>query len=216
MSERPPIDNEALAEFQDAHTLRYARFYPVEMARVWTAVTSAEHLNVWLYPVTKVEARLGGRCSFTWGAPDDPTVEGTVSRFDPPRRVRYELGPENWIQFDLRAVEGGTRFTFTQYFGPGFRHADDGRLDGKDGAQPAGPGTPWRAGFIAGFHLNFRYLGEFLDEAWPEQRIEHESRRRIEAASSSVVEDHPPGSQREWRRLVDVYHDHVIATCPKR
>lgn len=215
MPDARPIDNEALAEFEDAHTLRYVRFYPVETSRIWQAVTSAEALNVWLYPVTKVEPRLGGRCSFTWGAPDDPAAEGTVSRFDPPRRVRYELGPENWIQFDLLALEGGTRLTFTQYFGAGFRHADDGELEGKDGAQPAGPGTPWRAGFLAGFHLNFVFLGRFLEDDWPADRIAEESRRRVDVANSGAVEDHPPASADAWKRLVDVYYDHIAGTCPK-
>jgi uncharacterized protein YndB with AHSA1/START domain len=210
----PEIDNDALAQFKDRHTMRYVRFYPVEVARLWKAVTSAEHLNIWLYPVTKVEPRLGGRCSFSWGAPDDPTFEGTVSRFDPFKQVRYEVGAENYIQFDLLPVEGGTRFIFTQFFGPGFRHADDGQLEGKDGAQPAGPGTPWRAGFLAGFHLNFRYLETFIGEEWSEGRIDQESRRRVELANSEVIEDHPPASQDEWRRLVDVYYDHVLATCP--
>lgn len=218
MSNQPAdgtIDNHALAEFEDRQTLRYVRFYPVEVARVWRAVTTSECLDVWLYPVSRVQARLGGRCTFSWGSPEDPTASGTVSRFEPPKQVRYELGPSNFIQFDLEPVEGGTRFTFTQFFGSEFRHADDGQLKGKDGVQPAGPGTPWRAGFLAGFHLNFEFLGQFLAEDWPEERIAQESRRLVEAANAGGVEDRPPLPSREWQRLVDVYYDHVITTYPK-
>jgi uncharacterized protein YndB with AHSA1/START domain len=209
------IDNDALAEFEDRHTLRYVRFYPVEVSSVWRAVTTSEYLDVWLYPVSRVDPRLGGRCSFSWGSPDDSTVSGTVSRLEPSKVVRYELGPSNFIQFDLEPVEGGTRFTFTQFFGPRFRHTDDGMLEGKDGAQPAGSGTPWRAGFLAGFHLNVEFLGQFLVEDWPEDRIAQESRWLLEAANAGSIEGRPPVPNREWQRLVDLYYDHVLATYPK-
>ena len=218
MPEEPtgmPIDNDALAEFKDRHTLRYVRFYPVEVARVWKAVTTSEFLDVWLYPVTKVEPKLGGRCSFSWGSPDDPTASGTVSRFEPMNRVRYELGPANYIQIDLKRVEGGTRFTFTQFFGPEFRHPDDGMLEGKDGVQAAGPGTPWRAGFLAGFHLNFEFFGQFLIEDWPEERIGAKSRQLVDIANAADVLDWPPAAEGAWKGLVDVYYDHIVATYPK-
>jgi uncharacterized protein YndB with AHSA1/START domain len=219
MSDEPAdqtIDNEALAEFEDRQTLRYVRFYPVDAFRVWKAVTTSECLDVWLYPVSRVEPRLGGRCSFSWGSPEDPNATGTVTRFEPPRQVRYELESSNFIQFDLEPVEGGTRFTFTQFFAPGFRHADDGMLQGKDGVQPAGPGTPWRAGFLAGFHLNFAFLGRLLAEDWSEDRIAHESRRLVEDANARHLEGRPPLPSAEWQRLVELYYDHVLATWPKQ
>jgi hypothetical protein len=68
---------------------------------------------------------------------------------------------------------------------------------------------------MAGFHLNFAFLGEFLAEDWADERVAEESRRRVEAANRGVTEDHPPASQAEWSRLVDVYYDHIVAACPK-
>lgn len=65
MSNGSTIDTDALGEFEDRCTIRYVRFYPVEVARVWKAVTTSEQLNVWLYPMSRVEPRMGGRCSFS-------------------------------------------------------------------------------------------------------------------------------------------------------
>jgi uncharacterized protein YndB with AHSA1/START domain len=209
------MDNEDLAEFSDRQTLRYVRFYPVPVERVWQAVTTSEYLNVWLYPVSRVEPRLGGRCSFTWGAPDDPAVAGKVTRFEPPRCVRYGT-PAGYLQFDLRTVAGGTRFTFTQHFDPDFRHPDGAfPPDDKGAALPAGPGTPWRPGFVAGFHLDFRHFATFLAQNWPLERVRAESERRVALANSrgqDALQHDTPGG--DWEKLVDVYTHHIRATCP--
>lgn len=127
--------------------------------------------------------------------------------------MRYALGPSNYIQFDLAPVEGGTRFPFTQYFGPGFRDADDGELESRDGAQPAGPGTPWRPGFLACFH--FAFLDRFLAESWTDERIAEESWHLVDAANASSLESRPPLPAPEWERLVNAYPDHIPATIPE-
>lgn len=211
---RPPGDDPELAQFVDPQTLRYVRVYPVPVASVWRAVTTSEYLNVWLYPVSHVEPRLGGRCSFTWGRPDDPTVAGEVSIFEPFRSVRYET-PAGHLQFDLEPVDGKTRLTFTQYFRPGFEHPE-GDVDPDDpgGVLPAGPGTPWRPGFVAGFHLDLAHFARFLEEDWPLERVRSESERRVAAANSigqSAFQSEPDA---EWLRWVAVYTEHIRATYP--
>lgn len=205
------LDNDALAEFVDRQTVQYVRFFPVEVRKVWRAVTTSEYLNIWMLPVVHVEPKLGGRCSFTWGSPDDPTFRGTVAVFEPMTRVRYELSSHQRLQFEMKPVEGGTHFTFTDHFGPEFRHDNDGAFEAKDGAQPAGPGTPWRAGFLAGFHLMFPSLTEILDDSWTEERVARESKKQVDQANAGQMAD----GGGNWDRLVELYYDHIIATYPK-
>ena len=208
------IDNERLVEFDGPRRARFVRFYPVEAAKVWHAVTDSEALNVWLYPVSRVEPRLGGACTFTWGSPEAPVMQGRVSRFEPITCVRYEFSSERYIQFSLMPETGGTRLTFTQHFGQDYRHPDDGEISERHGAQPAGPGSPWRAGFLAGFHLNFWFLSTFLVEDWPAERIARESRRCVEGTNSgkyTAAWEEPEG---EWERLVEIYYGHIDACCP--
>lgn len=205
------LDNDALAEFVDRQTVQYVRFFPVEVRKVWRAVTTSEYLNIWMHPVVHVEPKLGGRCSFTWGSPDDPTFRGTVAVFEPMTRVRYELSSHQRLQFEMKPVEGGTHFTFTDHFGPDFRHDNDGAFEAKHGAQPAGPGTPWRAGFLAGFHLMFPSLTEILDDSWTEERVARESKKQVDQVNAGQMA-HGGGN---WNRLVELYYDHIIATYPK-
>lgn len=210
------LDPDELAEFSDSQTARFFRFYPVEAARVWHAITDSDSLNIWLYPVSRVEPRLGGACSFTWGAPEDPTFVGRISRFEPFQCVRYETGSGNFIQFDLTPEASGTRLAFTQYFDPDYRHDDDGQITERHGAQTAGPGTPWRAGFLAGYHVNFWFLSRFLTEHWSEERIVRESKRCVEGTNAgeyTAVEFGEP--EGEWERLTDLYFQHIADACPK-
>ena len=210
------VEIAALAEFKDPHTARFVRFYPVEAAKVWRAVTDSDELNVWLYPVSKVEPRKGGACMFTWGSPEDQTAAGLVSRFEPMNSVRYTFDGERFIQFDLTPESGGTRLVFTQYFGPDYRHADDGQIDDPHGAQAAGEGTPWRAGFLAGFHINFAFLGRFLVEDWPRERIASESKRCVEGTNAGEYTAAFEEPDEEWERLVAIYFRHIADCCPKR
>src|SRR5687768_358423 len=141
-----------LAVFVDRLTMRHERRYPHDIELVWETVTTGEHLNVWLLPVSKVERRLGGRCSFSWGGPEENSIVGEVTPWQRPRSVRYSFGdPDSYLRFDHERDGDGTRLFFTESFAPG---ADAGPVDPNDpGADlPAGPDTPWRPGFVAGFH----------------------------------------------------------------
>jgi len=71
-----------LARFISRHAMVYERTYPHAIELVWEAVSTSSHLDVWLLPVTSVERRVGGRCSFTWGGPDKPEQVGEVTTFD--------------------------------------------------------------------------------------------------------------------------------------
>jgi uncharacterized protein YndB with AHSA1/START domain len=79
-----------LATFDDRWTLHYVRVFATPIARVWKAVTTAEELNVWLLPIARVEPRLGGQVSFTWGGPGKAPQVGEITVWEPPRRVRFQ------------------------------------------------------------------------------------------------------------------------------
>ena len=60
-----------LGQFLDRYTMRYERFYPHPVERVWRALTSAEALDAWMMPITHVEARAGGPFSISFGGSEE-------------------------------------------------------------------------------------------------------------------------------------------------
>jgi uncharacterized protein YndB with AHSA1/START domain len=178
-----------LAVFLDRRTMRHERWYPHPIERVWEAVSSGAHLDAWLVPVCQVDARVGGRCSFSWGGPSEAAEEGEVTVCDPPSAIQYTFGdPRSFLRFDLETDGDGTRLRFTQSFRPG--ENDDQPDDAYDGAdRPAGPDTPWRPGFVAGFHSMLDQLDGYL------------------RGDDRTAEDR----HREW---IDIYRAHIRDNCP--
>src|SRR5438067_1283576 len=79
-------------------------------------VSTEEHLNVWLLPVSRVERRLGGRASFTWGGPQGSETELLeVTVFDPPHAIQYTstVDARSYLRFDLEPDGDGTWLRFT-------------------------------------------------------------------------------------------------------
>jgi hypothetical protein len=72
--------------------------------------------------------------------------------------TKRDLG---WFEYAL-ASEGreATRMTFTQHFGSDLPYSET--VGDLGGDLPAGPGTPWKPGFVGGFHQMFDHLGEML------------------------------------------------------
>ena len=194
------VEQSDLAVFVDRYTMRYDRRYPHPIDLVWEAVSTAEHLNAWLLPVTRVERRLGGRCSFTWGAAEEDWVQvGRVAAFDPPRRITYAFDdPPSSLQFALEPDGDATllRFTLSWPVQPGQVNEAE---DYPGGDLPAGPDTPWRPGFLAGFHEMLDDLATFLDGAWTAED------RAAQLAS---------GPSSRYGRLIELYRDHVRERCP--
>lgn len=195
MTEKP------LATFVDRHTMRYDRTYQHPIARVWEAVTTSEHLDVWLLPESRVEARLGGTCAFGWGGPaDDPgATRGEVTVFDPPTAIQFTFEDGSHMRFDLEADGDDTRLSFTLYFRLPGEKADDW----PGGDLPAGPDTAWRPGFLSGFHQMLDELDLFLRGEWT---AEDRSRHLAEFAEGRLDPEH--------LRLIDVYREHVADSCP--
>jgi uncharacterized protein YndB with AHSA1/START domain len=202
--------SDELATFDDRLTMRHTRVFPHPIELVWEAVSEGEHLETWLLPVSRVEPRLGGAFVFTWGSPEGTEGQstGTIDEFDPPRSIRYR-SDDGYLQFTLEPVDDGTRLHFIQNFAPG-TGLEPQEYPGSD--QPAGPDSPWRPGFCAGFHNFLDALGEFLAG-----KITYEQQRPfIEAVhTGEFTGDFPPHVSRESEAaLIDRYRAHIAATCP--
>ena len=63
---------------------------PGTLAEVWHAIATADGISAWMMP-TQLEEREGGAVRFEMGP--DGASEGTVTGWDPPRRLVYE---EDW------------------------------------------------------------------------------------------------------------------------
>jgi len=144
----------SLARFVDRDTMEYERRYPHPIERVWAAVSVGEHLNVWLFPTTRVEGRVGGRATFTWGGPEEDGVEVyEVTEYDPPRRITFRAeGMPAWMRFDL-AEDGpdATVLRFTLHW-----------------PVPEGAESPWHPQHLTGFHNMLDNLTGYLAGTWTE------------------------------------------------
>ncbi len=204
-----------LATFDDQMTMRHVREYPHPIERVWDAVTTTEHLDVWLLPATQVERRHGGKCSFSWGGPVEASEVGEVTIFDPPRRVRYTAA-DGFLQFDLEDLGSGrTRLTFLQYIVAGTG------LDPSDwpgGDQPAGPDTPWKPGFVAGFHGMLDKLDDYLSGRWTREHVQPVIDAVYANGDVMTVWNNQPDRaelDREHEEQITAYREHIKETYPR-
>lgn len=194
--------DQSLARFVDRHTIVYDRTYPHAIELVWEAVSTGEHLDVWMLPESRVERRLGGACAFGWGgSADDPMAsKGTVTTFDPPTAIQYTFDDESFMRFDLAPAGDGTALSFTLYFLP---PADNKVEEYHGGDLPAGLDTAWRPGFLAGYHDMLDQLGPFLGGTWTQD----DQARAIETAMRGEFDaDH--------EALTDAYRAYVASECP--
>jgi uncharacterized protein YndB with AHSA1/START domain len=193
------LDEKSLATFVDRNTLVYERLYPHEIDLVWEAVSTGEHLDVWMLPESRVERRLGGACAFGWGgSADEPgTTTGTVAVFDPPNAIQYSFDDGfSYMRFDLEPAHGGTRLSFTLHFASAAT-AEAEAWPGGD--LPAGAGTAWRPGFVAGYH-------EFLEDLTSYLRGEWSAEDRAAQLAGKEAERH--------ERWIELYRAHIRESCP--
>jgi uncharacterized protein YndB with AHSA1/START domain len=201
-----------LATFDDTRTMRYQRFYPHPIDDVWDAVTDAEQLDIWFAPAcgVVVERRVGGRCAFAYGSAMAKAYEGTVTQYEPPNVVHYQLEGSS-MRFELEAVDGGTRLDFIHAFDLGVVDPD---IDPAE--LPAGPGTPWHPGFCAGFHEMLDQLGGMLGGTWTLADAEP----FIDAVATggdvhALMEYQPAEVRRHHEALEARYRVHIAANCPR-
>jgi uncharacterized protein YndB with AHSA1/START domain len=195
-----------LARFLNRYTMVYERTYPHPIERVWEAVSTAEHLDVWMLPFTKVERRVGGRASFTFGSPADTGPENVVTTFDPPNEIQYTGAdePRSFRRFQLATVAMGTQLTFTLAFAPGQQTSEEKENDVFGADRPAGGDTPWRPGFVAGFHGMLDTLGRYLAGEWSLEDTNESLHRYLTE----------PGIDEDELALHEVYRQHIAKECP--
>jgi uncharacterized protein YndB with AHSA1/START domain len=187
------------AVFVDRHTMRYDRRYPHPIELVWDAVSMGEHLDVWLLPITRVERRVGGRCSFTWGGDDEAQAQiGTVTECEPPRLITYTFEPPvSFMRFALEPDGDGTLLHFTLHWPvPAGSHLEP--MDFPGGDLPAGTDTAWRPGQLAGFHLMLDDLTGYLAGTFT-------------AADRAAQLGMDPARHEEW---MAIYRTFVAEQCP--
>jgi uncharacterized protein YndB with AHSA1/START domain len=191
-----------LARFVDRHTMVYDRAYPHVIELVWEAVSTGEHLDVWMLPESRVERRLGGACAFGWGgSADDPAASrGTVTIYDPPTAIQYTFDDGSFMRFDVVAEVAATALSFTLHFLP---PADNKVEEYHGGDLPAGLDTAWRPGFLAGYHDMLDQLAPFLGGTWTAV----EQAALIEKALQGEFDV-------EHEALTVAYREYVAAECP--
>jgi uncharacterized protein YndB with AHSA1/START domain len=183
-----------LARFIDRFTMEYVRTYPHPIERVWRAITEPEEFGVWFIK-GRLDPRVGGRYWF-----GDDGFQGAVGAIEPPRLLRLDDDSAGQVfQYELSEVADGTRLRFLYRFGRdhGFVEKPDPSEKGEvsfdlGGDLPGGPGTPWRPGFLGGWHDFWDRLADHLDGA-------------------------PVGSRRgreRWFELIRLYRAHIRATIP--
>lgn len=133
----------------DRAGLRFVRDYPHPRDRVWRALTESDQLRHWM-PCDIVGDRAAGApitLPFWPGhvqkyGIEEPVLTGRIEVWDPPRRFGWTWGGDLLV-FELAAVEGGTRLTFTTW-----------------------PEDPDSAGLVSsagGYHLCLAELAVLLD-----------------------------------------------------
>lgn len=189
-----------LAVFVDRDTMVYERTYPHPIERVFEAVSTAEHLDAWMLPKTRIDRRLGGVCGFGWGGEIDETNLDTITVWEPPSSVQYSSTDGSFMRFDLSSDGESTRLLFTlHYLAP----TDDSMDAHPGGDRPGGPDTAWRPGFLVGFH-------EMLDVLDPHLRGEW-TMADNQAWLDRFVEKGPTAESLE---LQERYRQHVVDTIP--
>ncbi len=150
-----------LARFIDRYTVEYVRTYLHPIERVWRAISDPAQMSVWFAPIT-FEPRLGGAYRALW---EDPSMfKGQITAFEPPRLLRFagpHPGADAMWQYELAAVDGGTRLVFIQCIPPGHDTLARWPLD----PPQSPPDTPWRPGTLSGWHLSLDHLSVLLDGA---------------------------------------------------
>jgi uncharacterized protein YndB with AHSA1/START domain len=220
-----------LARFIDRWTMEYVRVYPHPIERVWRAIVEPAEFSRWFIP-GRLDPRPGGR--FWFG---DDGFQGAVKTIEPPRLLRLDDDKGDYFQYTLTTVADGTRMQFIHHIpphGPGVEIADStvdpnaGRTFDLGGDLPGGLDTPWKPGFVAGFHGMFDELRDFLDGLpagshlhstdlgtvahwWA--KFPPPSARKFSAEQRAAIALSLRLRER-WHELIRIYRDHIRATIP--
>jgi uncharacterized protein YndB with AHSA1/START domain len=210
-----------LARFIDRFTMEYVRTYPHPIERVWRAIVEPEEFGVWFIK-GRLDPRVGGRYWF-----GDDGYQGVVTAVEPPHLLH--LGDDargQLFEYELSEVAGGTRLRFIHRSPPHGPYEEAPAELG--GNLPGGPDTPWRPGFVGGYHTMFDQLSDFLDGVPIGSRLPPTDFSRFAERWAT----HPAGSaqafsperrtlvvrslrmRERWEELNRIYTAHIAATIP--
>jgi uncharacterized protein YndB with AHSA1/START domain len=210
-----------LARFLDRWTIEYVRTYPHPIERVWRAITDPEQFRAWFIP-GHLQPEVGGAYQF-----GDDNFAGVVSAIDPPRLIRFtgrDPADKSYFQYELAQAGADTRMRFVQHFEPGrFEETPDDL----GGDLPGGPDTPWKPGFMGGWHEFWDALGDYLDGVATGSRLPRSEFGDIAAAfardmvKSGRMEDKQARRlvlglrrQERWNELNKIYRAHIKTALP--
>jgi uncharacterized protein YndB with AHSA1/START domain len=221
-----------LARFIDRFTMEYVRTYPHPIERVWRAIIEPEEFGVWFIK-GRLDPRVGGRYWF-----GDDGFQGEVQAIEPPRLLRLADDSAGQVfQYELTEIADGTRMRLVYRFSPdhGYVEKPDPAEDGETtfelgGDLPGGPDTPWRPGFVSGWHEMYDALAEFLDGAPVGSRLpptEMSTFVKKWATAAPGMNDLTEKQRTErmlvhralrgrerWFELIRTYREHIKATIP--
>src|SRR6185312_4021365 len=100
-----------------AWEMRFERFVPRPVERVWGAITIPERLAEWFGDPVEIDLRVGGKYMVMFPGGTDDLVEGTIVACDPPRVLAFEwlnAAGNTVVRWELEPVDGGCRLVFGQ------------------------------------------------------------------------------------------------------
>lgn len=157
MAKKVPAGTGTVRRTRGGYQIRFERFLPHPVAKVWTALTEADALAEWLAPGA-IELAPGGRVRLAFTSVDH-VVAGRVVAIEPPCLLAYTWGRDHGsVHWELFPAEGGTCLELTHTF----------------------PAVDEAANFLAGWHSHLELLALVLagrPTPWPWVRW-HELRDR--------------------------------------
>ncbi len=146
------MTEEKLGQLVDRYTVRYERFYPHPVERVWRAVTTGSSLDAWMMPANRIDAWEGGRFWMGFTEGEDAGYYGTIGEFREHAVVDYVFDNGERMRFEISRVNGGTKLVFVHSFTPEIE-TEMGSMD-----------VPFQHGLLAGWHMCLGNLAGFLDD----------------------------------------------------
>jgi uncharacterized protein YndB with AHSA1/START domain len=149
-----PIPDGTITTVDAAHqAVCFYRHYAHPVAEVWPYLSRPVLLRRWLAAADRLDPAEGGTVVLRWLNTDAEgrtvIASGTVTAYDPPSLIQFDLDPHGRVRFQLTDEGGGAALAFSATL-------------------PSPIETP--ALLLAGWHLHLDYLAQALDGGavdWP-------------------------------------------------